>query len=199
MLGLHSENVRNILAVTGDPIPEDLRSEIKGVFSLNSFMLIRFIAELNKSDFEGDPMYIGAALNINAPNFSSELNRASRKVENGADFFLTQPIFTQRALDNLKNAALILKKPVLGGIMPVVSYKNAIFLKNEIPGIDIPDEVCDIFKDLDRKKAEEEGIRIASVTGEKVVGICNGIYLITPFNRWKMTGEITQRLKGELK
>lgn len=195
LLGLHSENIRNVLAVTGDPIPEDLRKDIKGVFSFNSFMLIKFINELNSSDFESDPMYIGAALNINAPNFSIELNRAMKKIENGADFFLTQPLFVPRAEENLKTAFKTLDKPLLAGIMPVVSYRNAIFLKNEIPGIDISDDFCNIFLNLDREEAQKKGIEIAVKTASKVIDFCDGIYLITPFNRWKMTGEITRHIR----
>ena len=87
---------------------------------------------------------IGGALNLNAANFDAELTRAERKLAGGALLFLTQPVASERSLENLKKAHTSLNARILAGLYPVASYKNALFLKNEVSGMDIPDSLLSI-------------------------------------------------------
>lgn len=114
LLGLHMEGIRNLLAVTGDAIPEAERAEIKGVFNFNSYMFIEFINELNHTVFGNDEIFIGGALNINSTNFDYELKRAETKIKKGAKFFLTQPAFSNEAIAALEKAGNTLDAKFLG-------------------------------------------------------------------------------------
>ncbi len=136
LLGLSVEEVTDILIVTGDPIPTAQRSEVKAVYEFNSHMLMGHISALNESAFPS-PFYLYGALNINARNFDIQLNLAKSKIEKGAMAFFTQPILSQQGLENLKRAKEVLDVPIVGGILPIVSHRNAMFINNEIPGITV--------------------------------------------------------------
>ncbi len=196
ILAAHMDEIRNILLVTGDPIPSAEKNEIKSVFNLNSARLISFANEMNKEQFKDNEMHIGAALNLNALNKDIEINRMQKKADAGASFCLTQPIFDD---DTIKYLAK-LKKPenvkILGGIMPIVSYGNAQFLNNEIPGIRIPREYIDMFKEnMPRDEAEQIGIEVAVELANKIKNHVDGFFFMTPFNRVNMVVEIIKRTR----
>lgn len=195
LLGLHVEDIRNVLAVTGDPIPEAERGDVKGVFNLNSFMLAEFINELNKSEFPGGEIFIGGALNINSKNFNVELKRAQLKIDKGVNFFMTQPAFSHESIHALKMAKDVLKCKILGGILPIVSHRNAIFLNNEIPGIKVPENIINRFEGKGREEAESVGINTAIEIYKEIIPFVDGLYIITPFNRWKMICRIIECIK----
>ena len=134
LLGLNIEGVNNVLVVTGDPVPSAKKDEIKTMFSFNSVVLAKHITTLNEEIFK-NPFNVCAALNVNAINFEAELNQARKKIESGVSVFLTQPVLTKEAVENLKLAKKTLDAKILGGIIPVVSYRNACFMNNEISGI----------------------------------------------------------------
>jgi homocysteine S-methyltransferase len=115
----------------------------KGVFNFNSFTLIDFIRGMNQGPFQKAPMFILAALNIGAQNFEAELRRAEKKLERGANAFVTQSIFTTEGVRNLRRARETLGAPVIAGIMPVASHRNAVFLNSEVPGVKIPKAFVD--------------------------------------------------------
>ena len=133
LLGLCAEGIGNVLVVTGDPIPNASRDEVKSVYNFNSRRLIRYIRGLNEAVLP-TPFHIFAALNVNARNFRIQLEMAKEKEENGADAFLTQPVLSPQAAENLMLARETLKGKLLGGIMPVVSQRNALFMNSEISG-----------------------------------------------------------------
>ncbi|MEL7598267.1 MAG: homocysteine S-methyltransferase family protein, partial [Clostridiaceae bacterium] len=139
LLGLNIEGVNNVLVVTGDPIPSAQRDEIKGMFSFNSAILANYITNLNDTTFSS-PFNICGALNLNVRNFNNQLAHAKKKIENGVTMFLTQPILTEQALENLKLARKELPAKILGGIIPIVSYRNACFMNNEISGINVSEK-----------------------------------------------------------
>ena len=195
LLGAHMEEIRNLLAVTGDPIPSSDRSEIKSVFNLNSQGLMELVASLNAQNFSHEPFYLGGALNLNAHNIANEVARMERKSNAGAQFFLTQPIFEQRVISYLETHPFG-NKYVLGGIMPLVSLNNALFLNNEVPGISIPPEYIDRFhQDMDKKQAQQVGVTIALALAKKIRNYVDGFYFITPFNKVELIIEILRRLK----
>lgn len=196
LIGSHVENIRNVLAITGDPISDASKVETKSVFNLNSFRLMELIEDMNGELFAEDNIFIGGALNLNVLNKEVEFNRMIKKIEKGAKFFLTQPIYDDAAIEFLKKVKERTNVKILAGLLPVVSYRNAVFLNNELPGVTIPDKYVNMFKeDMSKEDAQEVGIKIAVELGKKVKDICDGLYFITPFNRVEMLIEIIKRIK----
>jgi homocysteine S-methyltransferase len=151
---------------------------------------------MNTEQFADDILYIGGALNLNARNKDIEISRMYKKVEAGAGFFLTQPIFGDGAITYLSNMKKDERIRILGGIMPMVSYKNAQFLNNEIPGIVVPDKYINRFNEnMMREEAEKEGIEIAVDIANKIKSFVDGFYFIAPFNRVNMIVEIMRKIK----
>ncbi len=194
LLGLNIEGIRDVLVVTGDPIPTAQRDEVKAIFSFNSKILANYIRELNETSF-GTPFNIYGALNINAVNFESELRKAKQKIASGMSMFLTQPILTAQAVENLKRAHEELEAKILGGIIPVVSYRNACFMNNEISGITVADEIIKLYEDLDKEQAGKLAVKISIEIIKAVEEYVDGYYLITPFKRIDLITEIIASIK----
>ncbi len=195
LLGLNIEEVENVLVVTGDPVPTPLRDEIKTMFSFNSAILAKHISELNETVFTS-PFGICGALNVNSKNFDSQIKHAQKKIENGITMFLTQPILTEEAFENLKIAKEILPAKILGGIIPIVSHKNACFMNSEISGISVSQEIIDMYKDKTREEASELAVKISTNTAQKISDYVDGYYIITPFNRVDIIEKIIQGIKS---
>ena len=198
LIGASFENINNILAVTGDPIMQDIFSGKTGVFSFNSFGLISFINQLNSEVFRSSPFAVGAALNVNVPNFDKELARAKKKLENGAAYFLTQPMYNDTAVENFRRAAAELPVPVLAGLMPPAGYKNAVFLNNEVSGITIDDGFVEKLKDKTREEIVEISTDFCLETAKKVSDVAGGFYLMTPLKRVDLTVRLTEKIRGYL-
>lgn len=183
LLALHSENIRQVLLITGDPVPESDRGYIKPVFNLNSISLIELVASLNRELFAGDELLIGAAFDPNVLNPEVELRRAERKLSAGASFLLTQPVYSESAVPVLS----ALRKSgarVLCGLMPPISYRNAHYLANEVPGIRIPQQLLDRFSpDQTREEALTVGLEAMMEAAQGAADVVDGFYLISPFNR----------------
>ncbi|HHU52940.1 MAG TPA: bifunctional homocysteine S-methyltransferase/methylenetetrahydrofolate reductase [Clostridiaceae bacterium] len=196
LLGLATCGVHQVLAVTGDPIPLEDRNQIKSVFNVNSQSLLRYISQLNLE--LAQPFILCAALNVNAPNFDAELKKAKRKVKSGAQVFLTQPIFTKRGKENLMLAKQELgdKAKFLTGIMPLVSQKNALFMKYEMSGIDVPDRIIERYANLDREQSEKLALEISRDIMTDLSNVTDGFYLITPFQRTHLTAQLCQEWKS---
>ncbi|HEY5583341.1 MAG TPA: bifunctional homocysteine S-methyltransferase/methylenetetrahydrofolate reductase [Ruminiclostridium sp.] len=195
LLGLHIEGVRNVLVVTGDPIAQIERNSVKGVFSLNASNLANYISSLNSKIFGKEEFEIGGALNINALNFEAELKRAFAKIENGISYFLTQPAYTDTAIKNIIKSSQSLKVPIFGGIMPIVGYKNAQFINNEVPGIKIDENIINMFKDKSREESELMGIDLSMKCINKLYPYVSGFYLMTPLKRTHVVCELIKRIK----
>lgn len=194
LLGLNIEGVNNVLVVTGDPIPSAQRDEVKAMFSFNSAILARYITNLNETSFSS-PFNISGALNVNARNFDVQLKHAKKKIENGVNMFLTQPILTEQAVENLKIARRELPVKILGGIIPIVSYKNACFMNNEISGINVSEEIIEMYKDISREEATKLAIKISTETAKKIEPYVDGYYIVTPFKRIDIVSEIVRSLR----
>lgn len=193
LLGLSMEGVHNVLLVTGDPIPSTDRDEVKSVFNFNSRKLARYVSGLNESVLR-TPFRIFGALNVNAANFAVQLRLALEKEENGVSGFLTQPVLSAQALDNLKLARETLKGKILGGIYPVVSHKNACFLNNEIAGMRIAPEITALYEGKDREEAEELAVRISARIAGEIAPYVDGLYLMTPFRRVALMTRILEQI-----
>lgn len=195
LLGLNVEGVENVLVVTGDPVPTPQRDEIKTMFSFNSAILAKHISELNETVFT-TPFGICGALNVNAKNFDSQLKHAQKKIENGISLFLTQPILTEQAMDNLRKAKEVLPAKILGGIIPIVSHRNACFMNSEISGINVSQEIIDSYENKTREEASELAVKISTNIAQKISDYVDGYYIITPFNRVDIIEKIIQGIKS---
>ena len=201
LLGLYAEGVREVLAITGDPIPTAERDEVKNVYQFNSRKLAQYIVSLAGEGREmPGPMSVFGALNLNARNFDVELRRAKEKLENGMSGFLTQPVLSAQAVENLKKSRETLgaDAKILAGIMPVVSQRNAIFMENEINGIHVEDWIIEKFAGLDRAQGEELGLAISLEMAKAALPYADGLYLMTPFNRVALMERLIGRLKQEV-
>jgi len=191
VLAGYAEGIRNLLIVTGDPIPGAEKSALKTVFDVNSFKLMDIVQQMNNELFGGSTYYIGGALNLNVQNRDAEMARMERKIQSGARFFLTQPIFDPEVIEYIAGLKTKKKAKILGGVMPIVSYKNALFLSNEIPGIYIPQFYVERFApDMDRQEAEDVGVKIAVEIINSIKPYVDGLYLVTPFNRVNMVTRV---------
>ena len=201
LLGLYAEGVREVLAITGDPIPTAERDEVKNVYQFNSRKLAQYIVSLAGEDREmPTPMTVFGALNLNARNFDVELRRAGEKLENGMSGFLTQPVLSEQAVENLRRTRETLgsRAKILAGIMPVVSQRNAIFMENEINGIHVDEEIIQKFAGLDRTGGEELGLAISLEMARKALPYADGFYLMTPFNRVALMERLIAQLRTEV-
>ena len=201
LLGLYAEGVREVLAITGDPIPTAERDEVKNVYQFNSRKLAQYIVSLAGEGREmPGPMTVFGALNLNARNFDVELRRAKEKLENGMSGFLTQPVLSARAVENLKKSRETLgaDAKILAGIMPVVSQRNAIFMENEINGIHVEDWIIEKFAGLDRAQGEELGLAISLEMAKAALPYADGLNQMTPFNRVALMERLIGRLKQEV-
>ena len=201
LLGLYAEGVREVLAITGDPIPTAERDEVKNVYQFNSRKLAQYIVSLAGEGREmPSPMTVFGALNLNARNFEVELRRAGEKLENGMSGFLTQPVLSEQAVENLRRTRETLgeRAKILAGIMPVVSQRNAIFMENEVNGIHVAEEIIEAFAGLDREQGEALGLEISLKMAREALPYADGFYLMTPFNRVALMERLIARLKTEL-
>ncbi len=196
LLGLSAEGIGSVLLVTGDPVPAASRDEVKSVYNFNSRKLIRFVSSLNRSMLP-EPFHIFAALNVNVRNFSVQLDIAREKEENGAEGFLTQPVLTERGLENLMLAREQLHGKLLGGLMPIVSERNALFLSSEIAGIEVSPETIARYHGADRAQGEALALEISTDMARRMRPYVDGYYLITPFGRTGLVARIMEEIRKE--
>lgn len=184
ILGAYINGIRNMLIITGDPVPTLMRQDVKSVFNFDSVGLMKIINELNQEEFAEDPIVFGGALNPNRPNLEVEIGRTKKKAAQGAEFFLTQPIFTKEDANRLRQVKEQTEAKILCGIMPLVSYKNALFIKNEMAGIHVDDEILGCFSpEMSREEGETAGVEIAKRVMEYTKEVADGYYFSIPFNR----------------
>ena len=194
LLGLSMEGVHNVLLVTGDPIPTQDRDEVKSVFNFNSRKLTAYVSGLTDHGLS-TPFQIFGALNLNAPNFAKQLELAREKEAAGAAGFLTQPVHSPRALENLARAREALSGYILGGVFPIVSHRNALFLNNEVAGVSVPEEIVARYEGLDREAAEALALELSVKTARDMAPCTDGWYLMTPFRRVGLVAQIMARLR----
>lgn len=196
LLAAYIEDVRNVLVITGDPILDIDKMSTKSVFNLNSYKLIELIEDMNKEIFKDEPINIGGALNLNVRRKEAEIKRMMKKVDAGANVFFTQPIYDESAIDFLSKMKKDKDIKIMGGIMPIVNYRNAQFLNNEVPGIEIPQKYVDRFHpDMSKREAEQVGIELAVEIANNLKEYVDGFYFINPFNRIEMIMKILQRIE----
>jgi len=196
LLGSHAVGLRNILAVTGDPPKMGTYPDATAVFDIDAIGLINFIQLLNRGlDFSGKAiggntsLFVGAGCNPGAMDIDYEAERFGRKVEAGAEFFFSQPVFDPDLLERF----LVRTKewehvPFMVGIMPLVSARNAEFLHNEVPGMQIPDAVRNAIKAAPSKEAQRKvGVEVARNTlgALRDHPRISGTYVFPPFGSYR--------------
>ena len=195
ILGAYMNGIRNFLFVTGDPVPAGERGNITSVYDYHSVTLMNYVRQLNREHFAEDPVAYGGALNYGRKNIAAEIKRMQKKCEAGAAFFLTQPIYSDEDIERIRYIKSRIDTKIICGIMPLVSYRNALFMKNEITGIHVPDEIITQYdKNMSREEAQGVGVQIAAEIVEKLADIADGYYFMVPFNRAGMIAEIMEKM-----
>ena len=190
LLGASFCKINQVLVITGDPVLGAENYRNPGVFNFNSKELIGYIKSLNAEVFAGKEFAIGGALNVNALRFEAELARCKEKIENGASFLYSQPIFSKQSLENFKQAKKELACKLFAGILPIVSYKNAVFLNNELAGIDIPADVVEKLNGKPPLEAQRISIQFCQDIIEQTYPYADGFYIMTPMRKVELVCEI---------
>lgn len=203
LLAAHAMDIRNVFVVMGDPTEIGDYPEAMDDFDLVPSGLIRLIkcgfnAGLDHAGIEiGQPtsFFVGCALNPNPSDVELEIRNLHRKIESGADFILTQPVFQPEVgeafLDEYKQRHGPLLTPILVGVLPLFGQRHASFLHNEVPGIIIPKETQLRIKEAG-EKAPQEGVRIANELIQQMRNWASGIYLMPAFNRYDLAVDIIE-------
>lgn len=185
LMGAHALGIRNILALTGDPIKAGDHQKSRSVFELEAVRLLKLIHKLNDGvDFNNKSLtdcnlnlFAGAAVDPQSKSWSGLKSRFNRKIEAGAKFFQSQLITDFDRLDKFMNEiALGCDRPILAGIFLLKSAKNALFINKNVPGVEIPDDIIERLR-----KAEnplEEGVDIAAEQVKLAKEICQGVHLM---------------------
>lgn len=191
VLGAQLNGIRDFLVITGDPVPVMFRQTTRSVFNFDSVGMMKLLQTMNEEVFSADKITYGGAINQNRLNTRFETDRIKRKMEAGAEFFLTQPVFSRQQAQVLRDMKAETGATILVGVMPLVSRRNALFMKNEMAGIDIPDEIIERYgENAMRQEGEECGIQIAREILEYTDDFADGYYFSFPFNRVHMLAHI---------
>lgn len=194
-LGASINDINNFLIITGDPIPVMARQVVKSVFNFDSVGLMRIADEMNSEALKDSPLTYGGAINQSRRRIESEIKRVQKKMEAGAEFFLTQPVFTAEDAERLRRVKEETGARILCGIMPLVSRKNALFMKNEISGVNVTDEVIERYpENADREDGENVGVELAKEMIAITKDFADGYYFSFPFNRTYLLKRIIQEV-----
>ena len=203
LIGAHALGVRNVLALTGEP-PRGDYPNVTAVFDVDSPGLVRIIRQFNEGlDLSGKSIgrparfLIGCALDMNPETLDRELPKLERKLEAGAQFFMTQPVYEPETLDLFERRAGKLPVPVLVGILPLQSFRHAEFLHNEVPGITIPTWVRDRMQ-ASGNAGREEGMRLARDLLDALVGRIAGAYFMPSFGRYELVATLVREVRARI-
>jgi methionine synthase / methylenetetrahydrofolate reductase(NADPH) len=208
LLGAHALGLRNLLIITGDPPKMGPYPEATAVFDIDSIGLTNLVSRLNSgldpgNNPIGDPtsFTIGVGVNPGAMDLEYELNRFYWKVEAGAEYAITQPVFDPeqllRFIEEIKKRNIWI--PIVAGIWPLVSVRNAEFLANEVPGVVVPAEVVQrmrVANDKGKEFAVQEGIAIAREMFRHVQPHVQGVQVSAPFGRVPLALQVFDGVQG---
>ncbi len=200
LMGAQALGIRNVIAITGDPVQVGGHLQATDVFDLDSISLTRLVTTLNQGkDFAGkatdEPtnFRICVAANPTAVDLGSEVVKLWRKIESGAHFIFTQPVYDPRDLENFLKRVPNLPIPLCVGILPLRSVRHAEFIHNEIPGVTISEVIRKrMYRAGD--KGMNEGVAIGLEILRETKPMCQGAYLMPPFNKFEMAGQILEAL-----
>ncbi len=193
IIGAHAAGLRNILIITGDPPKMGPYPEATAVFDIDSIGLTNLVYRLNQGlDPGNNPIggatqwVVGVGVNPGALDLDRELSRFAWKVDAGAEFAVTQPVFDARQLEAFLKRVEQFKIPIVAGIWPLVSLRNAEFLANEVPGVNVPEEVLQRMRQATEKGKEAAlaaGVAIAREMFARVKAMVQGVQVSAPFGK----------------
>ena len=204
LLGAHAIGIRNLVIITGDPPKVGDYPEATAVYDLDAIGLLQMASNMNRGiDPAGKPLpggqtsfLLATGLEPGAADLDKEIHRLERKKAAGAEIVMTQPIFQTELLENVLRRIEHLGLPVLVGVLPLVSYKNAEFLHNEVPGMQIPEEIRErMRKTPGGEAARKEGVKIAREMLFAVRDRVQGAYLMPPLGRYELALQVLDGLK----
>ena len=204
LLGAHVSDLNNLCVITGDPPKVGDYPHATAVFDLDSIGILRMVSNLNrgldpagksiggKTDF-----FCATGAEPAAKDYDRELRRLEQKKEAGANFVMTQPVYDSKVLEQFLEDTEHLEMPILVGLLPLASHRNAEFLHNEIPGMSVPKDIRErMEKAGSGPEARQEGVAIAQETLMQVKDRVVGAYFMPPFGRYEAALEILQCIPG---
>lgn len=209
LLAAHALGVRNLFVIMGDPTHIGDYPDAADNYDIVPSGLVRLIKQsLNRGqDWAGNRIgqptnfLVSCALNLNAPDPDREIRVLRKKIENGADYLITQPIYDiatyERFMERYEARHGPLDKPVLVGVLPLYSVRHAAFLHNEVPGISIPAAIRERIEAAG-EDAPQEGVRIAQELAQQIVGVAAGVYLMPQFGRYDLAAGVIEAVKTPL-
>jgi homocysteine S-methyltransferase len=201
LLGAHAAGIRNLICITGDPPRMGIYPEATAVFDVDAIGLVNIVHNLNRGlDIGGNPMgsqtslLIGVGANPGALNLVEEVRRFEWKVEAGAEFVVTQPVFDLDLLEAFLARIAHVKIPVVCGIWPLTSFRNAEFMENELR-VPVPQPFMERMRRADSgEKARQEGVAIAREMVARVRPLVEGVQLSAPFGRYRLAVEVAEAI-----
>jgi methionine synthase / methylenetetrahydrofolate reductase(NADPH) len=202
LLGSHTSGVRNLICITGDPPRMGSYPDASAVFDVDSIGLTNIVNNLNQGlDIGGNPMgsqtslLLGVGANPGALNMDEELRRFAWKVEAGAEYVVTQPVFDLDLLEQFLRRTEQYRLPILAGIWPLTSFRNAEFMVNELR-VPVPTEYMERMKRADSaEKARMEGVAIAREMASRARHMVAGVGLSAPFGRYDMAVQVAEAIR----
>jgi homocysteine S-methyltransferase len=204
LLGAAALGLRNLLLITGDPPKMGPYPDATAVFDIDSIGLTNMVNKLNHGlDLGNNPIgcptsfCIGVGVNPGAINLEEEIKRFEYKVEAGAEYAITQPVFDVGQLRDFLKMIEHVRIPVIAGIWPLVSYRNAEFLHNEVPGVRVTPSIMERMRrasDIGKEAARDEGLQIARESLLEVRDLIQGVQVSAPFNNVRYALEVFEAL-----
>ena len=193
----------HVLPLTGDPAKSGDHPGARSVYEVKGVELISIIKRLNEGFSQaGKPIkmrtrfVIGCTFNPNSKDLDTQVARLERKVEAGAQFAMTQPVFDARLIEKMVRRTAHVRIPMLTGVWPLESGRQAEFLHNEVPGITVPDSVRAEMAGLEGAAGRARGIKLAKEIARAALAYYPGLYLITPSLKYETTVELAEFARG---
>jgi homocysteine S-methyltransferase len=203
LLGAHALGLRNILAITGDPPKLGDYPDATAVYDVDSIGLIRIMDHLNHGcDLAGNligpalAIHVGCGADPSKEDVDKEIRRLEEKAKAGAEYVMTQPVYDPRTLERFCSLIRHIQLPLLVGILPLYSHRNAEFLHNEVPGMSIPDDIRERMRRAGSgEKAQLEGVAIAQEATLAARELGQGVYVMPPFNKVDLAVRVIEALR----
>ena len=197
ILGANALGVKNVLALTGDPVGAGETAGAKGVFQFEAVGLLNLLQKLNNGNDVNDKplagasnLFAGAVVNPGARAVDLQIKRLEKKQKAGAQFFQTQAIFSRQQMDDFMIKVRPTGAKIIAGVLLVRSLKTAMFLKNKVPGISVPDELLNTMEKSNNP--EEEGIDFAAGLVKHYMQICDGVHLMAIRSEEKLVNVLSR-------
>jgi 5,10-methylenetetrahydrofolate reductase len=203
LLGAYALGLRNILAITGDPPKLGDYPDATAVYDVDSIGLIRIMDHLDHGcDLAGNligpalGLHVGCGADPSKEDVEREIRRLEEKAKAGAEYVMTQPVYDPRTLERFCSQIKHIRLPLLVGILPLYSHRNAEFLHNEVPGMSIPDDIRERMRKAGSGEgAQLEGVAIAQEATVAARELGQGVYVMPPFNKVELAVRVIEALR----